>query len=167
MAKATLTTQSDKGLGPGSPPDAQALMGDFGVDCDTVTWMLELDGLLDGLYRVWVYARSTAGVSTGDVTVFQGAALAELPGSTGAQLQPGVSVALGDALVTKGTLQIEGQGTGAFACVGIAGVQLERQLAPPAGVPVPALSSGSLALLVLGLLGAGGCALGRWGVRAT
>ncbi len=76
-------------------------------------------------------------------------------------------MALGDALVSDGSLQIEGQGTGAFACMGIAGVQLERQLAPQAGVPVPALSSGSLVLLVLAQLGLGGCALTRRGLRAT
>ena len=157
-ASATLVTDSDLGFGPGSPPDAQALMGDFGVDCADDAWSLSFAGLPVGLYRLFVYAPSAPGASTGTMDVPQGEILAELAGDVGAALLPGVSYVRTTAVVTDGSLDLSGLGTGAIECAGIAGVQLERQRLV---APVPALTLGGAVLLVASILGAARGAQGR------
>lgn len=164
---ATLMTDSDLGFGPGSPPDAQALMGDYGVDCGSDFWSLSFANLPNGVYRIFIYAPSAPGASTGDMVVLQAGTLADLPGDDGAALLPGVSYVRTTATVSDGSLDLSGQGSGAIACAGIAGLQLERQLAPGQVAGVPALSLGSQLLLGLGLLGAGYAARRRLALPLT
>lgn len=160
-ATVTLTTDEVTGLGPVGPPDAAALMGDFGVDCNTDVWSVSFSGLPNGWYRVFLYAPQAPGASTGVMDVPQGEILADLPGDVGPALLPGVSYVRTTAMILNGNLDVTGQGDGTFACAAIAGVQLERQLLPaPPPVALPALSLPAAGALIASLVAAALCAVG-------
>jgi hypothetical protein len=129
----------------GYASDPEALFRDEAVDCAGVplNWGLQFAGLDNGDYDVIVYAPSATATPTGDLTV-AGSAETSLPGDPGLGLIQGVSYQTYPASVANGTLGIFG--TDPFFlnfCIGIAGVQLERQL------PEPGFLTGLVAAIAL------------------
>ena len=127
-----------------------------------------MDGLSDGDYRVWIYAATAASgaggstIETGTVEV-NGVVVSSLPGDASGALIEGTSYARVDVSVSAGAIGILGTGTGATACAGVAGIQIEGPLPPP----VPSLATESQALLAALLVAGAGLLYGtRRGCRA-
>ena len=84
------------------------------------SWSATLSGLVDGRYRVYLYAPSNPLVPSGAMNV-GGVLVASLPGSPGGSLIHGTSWASVDVTVAGGTLAITGAGA---TLSGLAGLQL-------------------------------------------
>ena len=129
-ASATLSTVSIVVFG--LPQSGLAtLLEDYANDCsDPDEWSLVFSGLTDGVYNVIVYAPTDLNTHTGDISINGQPAIASFPGVSPAALVEGVSWDSTLAVVSGGSLLIEGLGNGSASCAGIAGIQLE------AGVPI-------------------------------
>jgi hypothetical protein len=138
----------------GSPqPGLAALLGDSSTDCtDPDEWSFVFNGLIDGVYRVIVYAPADPDFHTGDISINGQLAIASLPGVSPAALVEGVSWDSTLGVVNGGSLSIEGLGNGSVSCAGIAGIQLERGTPIILAPSVPAFGAAGLLGLVSLLL---------------
>ena len=136
-----------------------ALLSDSTVDCtDPGEWSLTFAGLADGVYRIIAYAPTSPSTQTGDISIDGNLAINSLPGDSPAALVEGTSWGTTLAVVSGGTLSIDGLGDGAVSCVGLAGVQLEFGtpiviVAPSVpSLNVPAIAGLISLLLIVGRL---------------
>ena len=138
-----LTALAIDGHAPAAGTDLELLINDHFYSTDDIPWMVELAGLADGLYDIYIYANSDADATTGVMEV-NGIGVPLFGPATGFlilgkdyRVASGVPVA-GGALTLRGDPGRLG---------GISGLQVV-----PSSAPVP--EPGSAALLWLGLLAA-------------
>jgi hypothetical protein len=152
-ASATIFSETIEVIGNTFGGDAD-LLADSTIDCnDPDEWSLTFAGLTDGVYRIIAYASTNSGIQTGDISIDGSLAIDSLPGDSPAALVEGTSWDATLAVVSGGTLSIDGLGNGAVSCAGIAGVQLEFEtpivVTPPS---VPSLSGPAIVGLISLLL---------------
>jgi len=161
-ASATIATQTLLNFGTGYQSDLPALLGDVAEDCsDPDEWSLDFSGLDDGVYRVLVYAPSGASSHTGDISIDGAPATNSLPGIFPHELLEGTSWGSAVAVVSGGTLSLDGLGNGSVSCAGITGVQLEIGTPIITEPSVPSLGAPAMLGLVSLLLLMGRLAIGR------
>lgn len=142
------------GTGPGQSPEVD-LLGDYISDCNGVReWSVSFSGLVDGGYRIRLYAPSNTVIETGDMLV-NGKTVPTLLGAS--TLQDGVSHTSVIAAVSGGALDISGVSNTPGLCAGLAGVQLEG----PLSGTIPALTTGGCATLLVLLFLCGVLVFGR------
>jgi hypothetical protein len=134
-ATATLSALSNSGSGNPPADDTAKLLNDNFYSNGT-SWSLDLDGLVPGFYRVYLYAPSNGAVTTGDVDV-AGSVVPSLPGDVDGNLVQGVSWDAVDAESEDGTLAL---GATCSGFCGLAGIQVQY-LPEPAGVEGGVLSA--------------------------
>lgn len=161
-ASAILSSAMIDVIGLPSTEDGSLLL-DSAQDCtDPDEWSLDFAGLADGVYRIIAYAPSSSNTQTGHISIDGQLAINSLPGDTSSVLIEGTSWDTTLAVVSGGTLSIDGLGNGAVSCAGIAGIQLELATTTPIVVPAPSVPSldapafGMLTLLLLAALGRSG-----------
>jgi hypothetical protein len=148
-ASATISSETINNFGGPLGGDAD-LLADSTSDCnDPDEWSLTFAGLTDGVYKIIAYAPISAAVQTGDISIDGSLAIDSLPGDSPAALVEGTSWDSTLAVVSGGTLSIDGLGNGAVSCAGIAGVQLEFGTPIVAAPSVPSLN----VYAIVGLIG--------------
>jgi len=107
--------------------DANDLLGD-NVFTFEGTWTVNLAGLTNGIYEVFLYAPGNPAVATGNMLV-NGIAIASIPGDSTCGLSEGVSWVSVTIAVVDGTLSLMGDWAGSgFDYAGLAGLQLRETI---------------------------------------
>ena len=160
-ASATISSETIDNFGGSLGGDAD-LLADSTSDCnDPDEWSLTFAGLTDGVYKIIAYAPTSAAVQTGDISIDGSLVIDSLPGDSPAALVEGTSWDTTLAVVSGGTLSIDGLGNGAVSCAGIAGVQLEFGTPIVAAPSVPVLDVYAIVGLISLLFIAGRLSHGR------
>jgi hypothetical protein len=120
-ASVTVVATSELGGTPPGSSDVERLLNDnFFSGYGATSWSVDLSGLADRDYLVFLYAPSNSTTSTGAMTV-GGVPVADISGDEDANLIEGASWVKAKVTVTDGTLAISGTGAGA---TGLAGLQV-------------------------------------------
>ena len=151
---ATVTVTSENvDTGGGSSPNVNALLGDSAFDCTAAeSWDMTLNGLPDGLYRLYIYAPSKDDTDTGALLV-DAVLYGNLTGVNPPALVQGSSWER-FVLILDGGVTSFGGLSSMVSCAGIAGVQLE--IAQDVAPAVPSIGVSGLAALAGTLLLVGG-----------
>ena len=122
----TVSADSDTGGQQSCPTaDAHACVADT-IYTANGTWTVNLAGLENGIYDVFLYAPRHTAVATGNMLV-GGVAIASIAGTTDCDLTEGVGSAWVRVAVRDGTLSLTGDSAGSgFSYAGLAALQLTR-----------------------------------------
>lgn len=135
---------------PGTLGAHQALLGDY---FDTTfapapPWILQITGIANGIYDVYVYAPSAPVLTTSAWSFSGGTPQLELAGSTDGVLNLGIDYHLVQTTVTGNTLVLNSGSVGGIAGPsGLAGIQLLQVAAVPIPAAIWLFSSGLLGLI--------------------
>jgi len=113
------------GAGPASNDDQKLLNDNFhSSPAASLTWSVNLSGLVDQPYDVYLYAPTNISVSTGNMTV-NGSPIGQLIGDPNGLLIQGTSYEKYNTTVSGGLLTLSGSVSGtSFSFGGLAGMQL-------------------------------------------
>jgi hypothetical protein len=120
----TVSADTDGGNGPGCfTTDTDACVGD-NIFTHNGTWTVNLAGLANDMYEVFLYAPTHVEVATGNMLV-NGIAAASIAGTTDCDLTEGVGSVWVRVTVIDGTLSLTGDSAGSgFSYAGLAALQL-------------------------------------------
>ena len=125
----TVTSQTDTGSSGGSCGGDLGALLDDNFYTSGATWSVDLSGLTNGNYSVYLYGPNHTGVETGNMVV-NGVAVASISGD-GCSFIAGTTHTAIQVSVTNGTLSIAGTNIASFA--GLGGLQLIEQALPGVG----------------------------------